>query len=203
MSATGSVNFIGLLLLGHPFSPPQRRTSDGCSHSITLTTPFVMDHSPLQRAPARCLPTTDSQRPTTVYYQDDFATPGISPRNASPRKHRRQSPNLRRNARGRPQIWQRLCLRDENLGFLASLTRFAVVAKNQLLALKLLAQNLQFTRFLCPERHSHVLQQRPGLIVVARRGHNRHVHAFLLVHFLVGNLRENQLIVQADGVIPA
>jgi hypothetical protein len=37
-------------------------------------------------------------------------------------------PNLRRNARGRPHNWQRLCLREENLGFLASLTRFAVVA---------------------------------------------------------------------------
>jgi len=61
-------------------------------------------------------------------YQDDFETPGISPRNASPRKHRRQMPNLRRNARGRPHNWQRLCLREENLGFLASLTRFAVVA---------------------------------------------------------------------------
>jgi hypothetical protein len=28
-----------------------------------------------------------------------------------------------------------LCLREENFGFLASLTRFAVVAKNQLLVL--------------------------------------------------------------------
>jgi hypothetical protein len=61
-------------------------------------------------------------------YHEDFETPGISPRNAKPRKHKRQSPNFRRNARGRPQIWQRLCLREENLGFFASLTRFAVVA---------------------------------------------------------------------------
>jgi hypothetical protein len=52
-------------------------------------------------------------------------------------------PNLRRKARGRPQIWQRLCRRVENLGFGAllsrallntsciflSLTRFAVVMK--------------------------------------------------------------------------
>jgi hypothetical protein len=52
-------------------------------------------------------------------------------------------PNLRRNARGRPQIWQRLCRRVENFGFGAllsrallnvsciflSLTRFAVVMK--------------------------------------------------------------------------
>src|ERR1039458_8953398 len=38
-------------------------------------------------------------------------------------------PNFRRKARGRPHILQRLCLRVENFGFLASFTRFAVVAK--------------------------------------------------------------------------
>src|ERR1700748_3617430 len=52
----------------------------------------------------------------TPNYQDDFATPGISPRSAKPRKHNRQTPNFRRYARGRPQILQRLCLRVENLG---------------------------------------------------------------------------------------
>jgi hypothetical protein len=62
------------------------------------------------------------------FYQDDLATPGISPRKASERKHKRQRPNLRRYARGRPHSLQRLCLRVENFGFLASLTRFAVVA---------------------------------------------------------------------------
>jgi hypothetical protein len=64
-----------------------------------------------------------------IFYQDDFETPGISPRNANCRKHRRHRPNFRKNARGRPQILQRLCLRVENFGFLASFTRFAVVAK--------------------------------------------------------------------------
>jgi hypothetical protein len=64
----------------------------------------------------------------TRVYQLDFTTPGISPLSASDRKHRRQTPNLRRNARGRPHNWQRLCWRDLNFGFLASLTRFAVVA---------------------------------------------------------------------------
>jgi len=62
------------------------------------------------------------------YHQEDFETPGISPRSASWRKHKRQMPNLRRKARGRPHSLQRLCLRVENLGFLASLTLFAVVA---------------------------------------------------------------------------
>jgi hypothetical protein len=55
-------------------------------------------------------------------------TPGISPLSASERKHKRQMPNLRKNARGRPQRLQRLCWRLENFGFLLSLTRFAVVA---------------------------------------------------------------------------
>jgi hypothetical protein len=50
-------------------------------------------------------------------YHDDFETPGISPRSASWRKHKRQMPNLRRNARGRPHRLQRLCLRVENFGF--------------------------------------------------------------------------------------
>src|SRR5580693_5403878 len=63
-----------------------------------------------------------------LFYQLDFTTPGISPLRASERKQRRHTPNLRRNARGRPQSWQRLCWRDLNFGFLASLTRFAVVA---------------------------------------------------------------------------
>ena len=55
-------------------------------------------------------------------------TPGISPLSASERKHKRQMPNLRKNARGRPHRLQRLCWRLENFGFLLSLTRFAVVA---------------------------------------------------------------------------
>src|SRR5271168_3067010 len=64
----------------------------------------------------------------TVTYQLDLTTPGISPRSASWRKHKRQRPNLRRYARGRPQILQRLCWRLENFGLRASLTLFAVVA---------------------------------------------------------------------------
>src|SRR5205823_13952835 len=50
-------------------------------------------------------------------YQDDFETPGISPRSANPRKHRRQMPNFRRYPRGLPHSLQRLCRRVENLGF--------------------------------------------------------------------------------------
>jgi hypothetical protein len=63
-------------------------------------------------------------------YQLDLTTPGISPLSASARKHKRQMPNLRRNPRGRPQSWHRLCLRQLNFGFRASFTLFAVVAIN-------------------------------------------------------------------------
>src|SRR5579871_2902479 len=79
----------------------------------------------------RSLEGTYSPKPyagVLLFYQLDFTTPGISPLRASERKQRRQTPNLRRNARGRPQSWQRLCWRDLNFGFFASLTRFAVVA---------------------------------------------------------------------------
>ena len=41
-------------------------------------------------------------------------------------------PNFRRNPRGRPQSWHRLCLRELNFGFRASFTLFAVVAINPL-----------------------------------------------------------------------
>src|SRR4051812_40405426 len=43
-----------------------------------------------------------------ISYQLALTTPGISPLSASWRKHRRQMPNLRRKARGRPQRQQRL-----------------------------------------------------------------------------------------------
>src|ERR1035437_1917428 len=50
-----------------------------------------------------------------LLYQLAFITPGISPFNASWRKHRRQTPNLRRKARGRPQRQQRLRCRVGSL----------------------------------------------------------------------------------------
>src|SRR5919206_3914168 len=52
-----------------------------------------------------------------VSYQLLLRTPGIIPCNDSSRKHTRQMPNFRRNARERPQRWQRLCCRTANFGF--------------------------------------------------------------------------------------
>src|SRR5580698_3446691 len=66
-------------------------------------------------------------------HQLAFTTPGISPLNASCRKHNRQIPYLRRNALGRPQRQQRLRWRHCSIGVfafcaLASLMSFAIFA---------------------------------------------------------------------------
>jgi hypothetical protein len=160
---------------------------------------------------------------------------------ARPRKHRRQRPNLRRNARGRPQMLQRLRCWVENFGFLFVLAIFAVVAifsfarplghrfgplalsywplvlpKSSCIYHQLCLNetvcifqtkpraNSQWLRAsLLPERHSKMLEQCTRLIVVARRGHDRYVHALQLVHFRVIDFRENQLIAQAQRVIAA
>ena len=54
--------------------------------------------------------------------------PGISPRRARFRKHKRQSWNFRRKPRGRPQIWQRLRRRTLNFGVFFAFAILAVVA---------------------------------------------------------------------------
>ena len=70
--------------------------------------------------------------------------PGISPRSARFRKHKRQSLNFLRKPRARPQIWQRLRARILYFGVFFDFAILAVVAMNPLF----------------PERHSEVLQQR-------------------------------------------
>src|SRR3954462_7975279 len=160
-SATGSVKLIFVYLL---LSSPVCSSSAG-EPAVTYCKPaigswYVALSGPLSYpADFNCCRPAKYQLPNTNYH-DDFETPGISPLNAKPRKHRRQRPNLRRNARGRPQIWQRLCLREENLGLRASLTRFAVVAT---LLLNLSA--FSYKNCLRAERHPHVPQQRAGVIV--------------------------------------
>jgi hypothetical protein len=121
ISATGSVNLIVCFSSSHPFAP---HSAENLQRLVYNRSSLVRCRQPAARRRER--QTTSGQK---RFYQEDFETPGISPRSASWRKHKRQMPNLRKNARGRPHSLQRLCLRVENLGFLASLTRFAVVAK--------------------------------------------------------------------------
>ena len=70
-------------------------------------------------------------------YQLAFTTPGIFPSRAIFLKQMRQMPNFRRNARGRPQIWQRLWARTANLGFLFAFTTIASRANCSLLSIVL------------------------------------------------------------------
>src|SRR5438094_3211 len=110
-------------------------------------------------------------------------TPGISPRSASPRKQMRHIWNLRRYARGRPQILQRFFLRTLNFGFRSIMsTSFAMLA---------------------PKRHSQMLEQRPALVVGARGGPNRHVEPLDLVDLVVIDLGEDDLLFDPDREIAA
>jgi hypothetical protein len=145
MSATGSVNLIVCFSLSRPFAPHYREPAAACYFSTLLQQLFVIPHSRNSAGEEPASPPLPAMLWRRVHlYHEDFETPGISPRNASPRKHRRQMPNLRRKARGRPHSWQRLCRREENFGtgcffsraasnffsIFASLTRFAVVMKS-------------------------------------------------------------------------
>src|SRR5271170_6918703 len=85
MSATGSVNLIVLLLLSRPFAFGRAAGRPKNPRRLVFAKPREPKPRLVERHPLLFL-----------YYQDDFETPGISPRNAKPRKHRRQSPNLRR-----------------------------------------------------------------------------------------------------------
>jgi hypothetical protein len=62
-------------------------------------------------------------------YQLDFVTPGKSPSDAILRKQRRQIPNLRIKALGRPQMGHLLYCLTANFGFRAAFTLSDVFAK--------------------------------------------------------------------------
>jgi hypothetical protein len=63
-------------------------------------------------------------------YQLDLMTPGSLPLEAMLRKQMRQTPNLRRKARGRPQIGHRVYDRTLNLGVRIAFSLSAFFAKS-------------------------------------------------------------------------
>src|SRR5580658_2662489 len=91
--------------------------------------------------------------PDLLSYQLAFTTPGTSPFSASCRKHRRQIPYLRRNARGRPQRQQRLRCRHANFGFFfcSCASLFASACLRDFAILAVVAIKLFFLLLLCPE----------------------------------------------------
>src|SRR3954447_19709263 len=67
-------------------------------------------------------------------YQLDFVMPGMKPLCASWRRHRRQSPNLRYTARGRPPRRQRDCARVLYFGVRFAATILDVLAIREVLS---------------------------------------------------------------------
>jgi len=81
-----------LLLLRRPFASAidtlRRRTRND-----VLSSP---DSGAQTRVPLLRILSARVGNSSPIPYQDDFDTPGISPRKAKPRKHSRQIPNLRK-----------------------------------------------------------------------------------------------------------
>src|SRR5579864_7578671 len=139
-------------------------------------------------------------------YQLALVTPGISPLSASCRKHRRHTPNLRRKPRARPQRQQRLRCRTSSMGiFLCSALAWAMAFDDLtcFAFLAVVAITFYFLLALLPERHSHGLEQRHAFGVGLRRSRDRDVHALGLLHFGVIDLREDQLVADAERVVAA
>jgi len=89
MSATGSVNLIVCFSSSRPFAWSVLRWAE----EPATTSSYACVGSE-KRAGLADMPPTPTARAHP--YQDDFETPGISPRKARPRKQSRHTPNLRR-----------------------------------------------------------------------------------------------------------
>src|SRR5207248_9430686 len=97
---------------------------------------------------------------------------------ASFRKQIRHRPNLRMKARGRPQRWQRLCCCTLNLGVSLDLTiieTLATYAPHPFVRRSLTRGQSVRNLLAVAERHPHELEHPSRLLVVARRGGDRHL----------------------------
>src|SRR6185437_10829175 len=122
--------------------------------------------------------------------QFDFVTPGSCPRRAWRRKQMRHNPNLRMYARGRPQTEQRLRCCVLNLGGRRLLAIF------DCLAIFLLALGRA-------ERHAVQLKQTARLLVSSCVSPDGDLHSADLIDLVVLKLREDELLANAQGVVPS
>src|SRR5271156_3795747 len=137
--------------------------------------------------------------PVKSSYQLALITPGTSPASASFRKQILHNLNLRKNPRGRPQRKQRFRWRQANFGFLPAAIEAAVAAAifSSLAIFAVVAMCL----LLRPERHSEVFQQRQPLGIGLGGGGDANVHPLGFFDFVIVDLRENQLVLDAQRVI--
>src|SRR6266498_1638028 len=101
----------------------------------------------------------------------------------------RQSWNLRRNPRGRPHTLQRFLRRVMNFALRSALTIIEVLA---ICSLRLFAK-----------RHAELTQEEARLLVVLRRGDDGDVHSLRLVDLPRIDLRKDQMVADAEGVVAA
>src|SRR5687768_12336772 len=129
-------------------------------------------------------------------YQLALRTPGISPSSDIPRKQIRQRPNFRRNARERPQRWQRLCCRTWNFGLRLLFSIIALRAIASLSSRWLRGADGALVVF-AAERHAELPQERERLVVTLGRRDERDVHPVDLLDHVVVDLREDHLLLHA------
>src|SRR5580693_8564090 len=103
MSATGSVNLIVCFSSSHPFAPRQAENLRQLIYyphlSSVILRPRLLRPRDLNPPRESSVPFAEDEIARLAAlpypYHDDFEPPGISPRSASWRKHKRQMPNLR------------------------------------------------------------------------------------------------------------
>src|SRR3954453_6805276 len=133
--------------------------------------------------------------------QLDFVMPGMKPVCASSRRHRRQSPNLRYTARGRPQRRQRDCARVLYFGVRFAATILEVLAIREVLSwVGLCGDGVAGSDALvlprapvAREGHTERVQKRERLGGGLRGGRERDVHAADLIDGVVVDLGEDDV----------
>src|SRR4051794_34674188 len=123
-------------------------------------------------------------------YQELFVMPGITPWWASSRRQIRQSPNFLNTARGRPHLLQREYART-----LYFCGRAAFAIKDFLAKL--------VPSLFGGERKPEPAQKRLGLLVRRGGGRDRDVEAADLLDAVVVDLREDDLLADAERVVAA
>src|SRR5205085_7082209 len=106
----------------------------------------------------------------------------------------RQRPNFRRKPRGRPQTWHRWCVRTENFGVRCDFRMRLFLAT---------VAPLRRLRRRGAERHPEAAQESARLFVRSRGRADRDLHATQPVYLVVLDLREYQLLLEAERVVAA
>src|SRR5262249_49436317 len=197
-SATGSVTPIDCFSFGHPFAPACRGTcGDGNFKLLPGRLRYPGNLSP-KRQPAEAQPADAELAQESARTPTQPAAVALTDRlDVTLTVHVPELRGLLVPCRlGHPRcgchvLACRLC------------RRFFLLFHFLLFHLDPLLRLLLFLVLGLPEGHAQMLEQVARLLVRLRRGHDGHVHAPRLVHLGVIDLREDQLLLQAEGEVAA